>query len=71
MGLITGMMGALFVDIQGRLGKLRKKYIDTNWKKVLETCIFAFATASTFYLVAANSHNCQPKGNVDREYYRG
>ena len=64
-------MGALFVDVQARLGLLRKKYINANWKKILETCLFAGATASTFYLVAVNAHNCIKKSDTDREYYRG
>ena len=58
LGCITGVMGAGFVDVQARLGILRGKYINANWKKILETCAFSFATASTFYLVAANVHNC-------------
>ena len=73
LGIITGLMGALFVDVQARLGMLRKKYINSNWKKVTETCMFAFATASVFYLVAAfASINCPDEApNSDREYYRG
>lgn len=64
-------MGAGFVDVQARLGILRGKYINANWKKILETCAFSFATASTFYLVAANVNNCAPEQDEDREYYRG
>ena len=64
-------MGAIFVDVQARLGLLRKKYINTNWKKILETCLFSFATATTFFLVAVNAHNCRHVGNEDRDYYRG
>ena len=71
LGAITGIMGALFIDVNTRLGIIRKKYVNTNWKKILEVCLFAFATATTFYLVAANAPNCQPADDVDREYYRG
>lgn len=58
LGAITGVMGSLFIDVNTRMALIRKKYVNTNWKKILETTLFAFATASTFYLVAANSTNC-------------
>ena len=64
-------MGAVFVDVQARLGMLRKKYINSPFKKVFEVCLFSFATASTFYLVAANAPNCQLEDDIDREYYAG
>ena len=71
LGALTGAMGAIFVDVNTRMGILRKKYVNANWKKILETCLFAFATATTFYLVAANAPNCQLKDDEDREYYAG
>lgn len=64
-------MGAGFIDVNTRMALIRKKYVNTPFKKILETSLFALATASTFYLVAANAHNCQLQGDVDREYFRG
>ena len=65
-------MGAVFVEVNSRLGMLRKKLIDTPWKKILETCVFAFVTASTFYLVAVYAPHCEPKNpDSDREVYAG
>lgn len=58
LGAIAGCMGAGFIGTNTRLGLLRKKYINTPIKKILETCAFAFATATTFYLVAAYASNC-------------
>ena len=65
-------MGAVFVDVNTRMGILRKKYVNSNFKKCFETCCFAFATSMTFYLVAANASNCQVKDTEStREYYAG
>ena len=65
-------MGAGFIAIQGRLGKLRKRYINKNWKKILETCVFSFLTATVFFTVAANASNCQDKPRFSsREFYEG
>lgn len=72
LGAIAGCLGAGFINVNTRLGILRKKYINTSTKKVLETCAFSFATASTFFLVAAYAPNCQTKDpDTDREYYAG
>ena len=58
IGALSGVMGALFVDTNTRMGKLRKKYVNTNFKKVFEVCFFSFATAASFYFVALSSSNC-------------
>jgi H+/Cl- antiporter ClcA len=59
LGIITGLLGALFIHVSITLGMYRKKYINTNFKKILECCIFAFVTASAFYGVAAlRKSNC-------------
>ena len=66
IGSITGMMGALLVTVQARLGVLRKRFVNTNIKKVLEVCLFAFATSACFFLVALSSKTCvdlPPKEN--------
>ena len=70
IGGVCGVLGALFVSVQGRLGILRKKYINTNLKKILEVCTFSFATAAAFFFVAMSSGNCQKKKPQEvRELY--
>jgi len=51
LGVICGLLGALFIGVSIRLGMLRKIYINTSIRKVLEAIIFAFVTASIFYLI--------------------
>lgn len=49
IGIVTGLMGALFIHVTIILGMQRKKYINTPVKKVIECCFFGFLTASCFY----------------------
>lgn len=51
LGVICGLLGALFIWVGINLGMWRKKHINTPIKKVLEVILFAFITASSFYLV--------------------
>lgn len=51
LGVICGLLGALFIGVSIRLGMVRKKYITTSVRKVVEAIIFAFVTASIFYLI--------------------
>ena len=70
IGAVCGVLGAIFVDVQGRMGKARKKYINTNCKKIFEVCLFSFATAATFFFVAMSSSNCRKKAPDEvRELY--
>lgn len=51
LGAIGGLLGALFIAVSIRLGMLRKMYINTSIRKVLEALVFAFITASVFYAI--------------------
>jgi len=51
LGVICGLLGAFFIWVSIALGMWRKKHVNTSMKKVLEAMIFAFVTASIFYLV--------------------
>lgn len=50
LGIVCGLLGSFFIYAQTKLTKLRKLYINTNLKKILEGVFFAFITASGFYL---------------------
>ena len=51
LGVICGLLGAFFIWVSIALGMWRKKNINTPIRKVLEAILFAFTTASVFYLV--------------------
>lgn len=71
LGVITGLMGALFIHCSISLGMYRKKYVNTPIKKVIECCIFAFITSSSFYaVVAARKNYCNPKIEGAEEEFR-
>lgn len=61
LGIIGGLLGALFIDAAFRLGVYRKKYINTNLRKIIETLVFAGVTSVAFYaLVLLSNDNCEP-----------
>ena len=60
IGLFTGLLGSFFIYVNINLGILRKKYINTNTKKIIEALCFAFASASIFFgVVVARKDNCR------------
>ena len=69
IGVITGLLGAFFIFANTRLALMRKKYINTPTKKVVEVIFFAFATASVFYLIPFMIPHCEDKTDAFREYY--
>jgi chloride channel 7 len=72
LGIVSGCLGAGFIDVNSRLGILRKKYIDTKVKKICETMLFSFITASLFFWISASAPTClvnDTEGGFD-EYYR-
>ena len=57
-GAICGVMGATFVLVNSNLGLIRKKYVNTTWKKLLETCFFSLGTTSCFYFLPILFPDC-------------
>jgi H+/Cl- antiporter ClcA len=56
LGIICGLLGALFVSVNSHMIILRKKYVNTNLKKVIEVLLFSLATSTAFFwLSAANA----------------
>lgn len=61
LGVVTGLLGALFIHCSITMGMYRKKFINTPIKKVIEALILAFVTSSTFYAVVVWRRNvCNP-----------
>ena len=60
IGVVCGLLGSFFIFVNINLGIVRKKYINTNWKKITEALVFAFLSASIFFgVVAARKNNCK------------
>jgi phosphate/sulfate permease len=65
IGGFCGLLGAFFIGFTIKSGMYRKKYVNTNVKKVCECAFMAFLTATCFYLVVmARSENCLVKSGI-------
>jgi len=59
IGIICGLLGSFFIFVNVNLGIFRKKYIDTNWKKIAEALFFAFLSTSIFFgVVLLRANDC-------------
>ena len=58
LGVVGGMLGALFINVNTRMAVVRKKLLTKPWMKPLETFFFCFITASTFYWVPYVLETC-------------
>jgi len=58
LGIIGGCLGALFINVNTRMGIFRKKYINTTAKKTIETGMFALTTMSVCVLFIVYSSGC-------------
>ena len=61
IGGVCGCLGALFIHVNVNLAMLRKKYINTNAKRLAEAAFFAFMTSTCFFMaVFLRRDNCKP-----------
>lgn len=51
IGVVTGLLGSLFIYVNVNLAILRKRYIKHNWQKILEAIVFSFVSATIFFCV--------------------
>ena len=68
IGIVCGLLGSFFIFVNVHLAIKRKRYINTNWKKILEAIFFAFLSASVFFgVVCARHGDCRTTatGEID------
>ena len=63
-GAACGVLGAGFVIINSNLGLLRKKYINSTWKKLLEAFLFSFGTTTCFFWFPFVFHDCYSTASI-------
>lgn len=51
IGIIGGLIGPLFINLNTRINVYRKKLLTKNYLKVIETAIFGFCTAGIFFIL--------------------
>lgn len=69
IGLICGIMGAMFIRVQIWLLRMRKIGIKKSWQKVMEVSFFAGLTAMTFFTVSLSLNKCIPKSDPTFKFY--
>lgn len=70
IGIICGILGALFIFMFAALGAWRKKKITSSLLKVLEVLFFSFVTATLFYWLTALCGTCyEINDKVDYDGY--
>ena len=60
LGASAGVLGSIFVGTVRMTDRLRKQYVTSNWRKVLEVSIFAFLTAASFFVLIRSFSKCVP-----------
>ena len=61
LGVLGGMLGALFINVNTRMGRCRKKYITTKTRKILETGLFAAMTITVSFWSTALLNVCHKR----------
>ena len=59
LGVIGGIYGPLFIYCNTKVNQVRKRIIDKDWKKVIETPILCFITASVFFFMPYRRNHCR------------
>lgn len=73
IGILGGLLGALFINVNTRMNALRKVILKTMWIKPVETAIWSFMSGFLFILAPylmwlANKNNvCQPISKLKDE----
>ena len=58
MGVIGGLLGALFVIVNNKVNFYRKKILTQKWIKVLEAVLLVGITVTTFFMCSYFSDQC-------------
>ena len=64
IGIVCGVLGALFVWVNTSLSKIRKRVITQKWQKLLEVAFFSLATSSAFYWMPFFYNECKPNSEI-------
>jgi chloride channel 7 len=58
LGAVCGLLGAVFVSVNTQLFNLRKRYVNTNARKVGEVVLFSAVTSFMFFGLAYVMNRC-------------
>ena len=57
LGVLGGLLGALFIHVNYNISKYRKYYLDTKWKKVIEVTLLVAVTSTIIYYAPMILHD--------------
>jgi len=58
MGVVGGMLGSFFININTRANAYRKRFLKSKWMLPAETFMFCFVTATVWFYVPYSMKNC-------------
>ena len=59
LGIIGGLLGALFISVNTKVNAVRKKLLTTKWIKPIETFMWCFMTATFFFYTPFIFQRCR------------
>ena len=69
--MLGGLLGAFFIFVNYNVNKLRKRLLNTKWKKALETVVLVVLTSTViFFAPLFLKDDCMPEdeGRIDAHY---
>ena len=61
LGVISGLLGPLFINVNTRINAFRAQIWTTKWQKPIDTFLFCFASASCFYWAPYLFRSCKSR----------
>jgi chloride channel 7 len=58
LGIMGGLLGAIFIKINFNILRFRKKYIKTKARKIIEIVVLVSLTSTIFYFAPLLFDNC-------------
>ena len=60
IGVFGGLLGSGFIVINNKVNIIRKTYLNTKFKKILEACVLVTLTTTAFYSFSYLKADCIP-----------
>lgn len=67
LGVVSGLLGPFFINVNTRVNAFRAKIWTKKWHKPLDTFLFAFCTASCFYWVPYLFRSCVSRVILEKD----
>ena len=65
LGIVSGLLGPLFINVNTRINAIRAKIWTKKWHKAIDCWLFCFVSASCFYWFPYWFRSCVPRTILD------